>query len=102
MFISPHQTSSSVIASLTMNLSFGDLPVNFPVLTDTAPKEDISPNFCSTVISLNFSGESWYLTFVLLIPYLSSGIVSVVWLLLTIFHLIVVEYRSEERRVGKE
>src|SRR5699024_10518518 len=91
MLISPHHTSFSVIASLTINLSFGDLPVNFPVFTDTAPKDDNSPNPCSTVILLNVSGESWYLTFVLLIPYCSSGIVSVVWLLLTIFHLIIVD-----------
>ena len=48
--------SSSVIASLTIDY-LGDLPVNFPVFTDTAPKDDSSPNPCSTVLSLNASGE---------------------------------------------
>ena len=33
IFISPHQTLFSVISSLTMYLSLGDLPVNFPVFT---------------------------------------------------------------------
>ena len=36
-FISPHQTVFSVIESLTINLSKGDLPVNFPVFIVIAP-----------------------------------------------------------------
>ena len=41
MLISPHQTDASVIASRTMNLSLGDLPVNSPVLIFIAPDDVI-------------------------------------------------------------
>ena len=40
MLISPHQTASSVRLSLTINLSLGERPVNSPVFTDIAPKEE--------------------------------------------------------------
>ena len=39
ILISPHQTESFVILSFTINLSFGDLPVNSPVLIFIAPVE---------------------------------------------------------------
>ena len=43
MLIAPHLTLSSVIASLTMNQSIGDRPVNSPVLTAKAPEEVSTP-----------------------------------------------------------
>ena len=43
MLTVPHQTLSSVIASLTINRSMGDRPVNSPVLTAKAPEEVSTP-----------------------------------------------------------
>ena len=69
MLISPHQTSSFVVSSLTINLSLGDLPVNLPVLTDKAPVEDILPIFFKTVISESSFGLKFQFVLVLfLIP----------------------------------
>jgi hypothetical protein len=48
-----HQTSSFVIASFTINLSLGERPVNSPVFTAIAPKEDSTPCFFSKISLCN-------------------------------------------------
>jgi hypothetical protein len=45
-----HQTRSFVISSLTINRSFGDRPVNSPVLMAKAPVDVSTPCFLSIVI----------------------------------------------------
>ena len=62
MFTSPHHTVLVVISSFTINLSFGDLPVNFPVCTEMAPEEDILPISFLIVISESISGERFQCT----------------------------------------
>ena len=62
-------TVFSVVASLTINLSLGDLPVNVPVLTATAPLSAITPIPFSTVWFTNSSGLKFQKTlFTLLNP----------------------------------
>ena len=68
MLIKPHQTLSSVIASLTLNRSIGDRPVNSPILTANALEEVSNPWLDWRVISCNASADSWYKILQLLIP----------------------------------
>src|SRR5574343_845197 len=44
MFTSPHHTEFSVVSSHTINLSFGDLPVNSPVSAASAPESTKVPS----------------------------------------------------------
>ena len=48
MFISPHQMLSFVLSSHTINLSFGERPVNSPVSTANAPVSERTP--CPSII----------------------------------------------------
>ena len=56
MLISPHQTDFSVVSSQTMNLSFGERPVNFPVSTASAPVSVNMPSPPRMVSSTSSAG----------------------------------------------
>lgn len=50
IFMPPHHTLFSVILSLTIYLSFGDLPVNLPVFTERTPSLVSCPKLLETDI----------------------------------------------------
>ena len=57
--MSPHQTASSVFSSQTINLSFGDLPVNSPVSMASAPLSASTPIPFKMVSSTNSAGDKF-------------------------------------------
>ena len=59
LFTLPQWTLSCVRSSKTMNLSSGDLPVYFPVLTDNEPVEVTIPSFFPIAISTSFSTDKF-------------------------------------------
>ena len=66
--IFPQSTVSWVVSSYTRNLSSGDLPVYFPVLTEREPVEFTTPSFRSTAIATISSVDKFLWTFDGLIP----------------------------------
>ena len=65
--MSPQSISAAVDDSLTMNLSFGLLPVRNPVVTVKAPFSAKTPSFCSSAFMINSSFESFNFSTIFLI-----------------------------------